>query len=741
MSKWAFDSLAGKLRNHPIVAFDVEGTGDDDGFIMGCVYDKGGPTVYHDRETMKQYLLRKKYRNHIIYAHNAEYDVGALFQPLSPGWSIYKARSRFIKATYSDGHKHTWTIQDTCNLTNFRSLAAIGEIVKLPKYSTPDYLKARSGSHVTRSSLSVSRLSEIETYVVRDARIVYEFGEFVQSTLNVIGGNVRVTAASTAMDTFRRSFLDTTYWTPSPCMNNLCREAYYGARTEAFILNHVEGVYGDDVHSMYPSVMSSTLFPDPSKMVLVEKYCKPEYIHEKEGITHCTVCCPDLVIPLLPTRIEGHLIFPTGTFSGAWCHNELRRAIELGYEIDGIDWQIIARDTCSPFKRYVETLYALKEAAYQEANPTFFMYKLLLNSLYGKFAQRSEGDYVRFKRLENVPDLTTKGGYEVVEWQGSFYVLEPVGGRGQPCFTIVIWPAYITAAARLRVYDRLLAQGKEAVYCDTDSVVGRKNLPIGPGLGSWGRLFGPTTIEIRGEKYYRYLSEKGLWDYKKAGVKVDKQAQFWEEGKVSWERPRKLAEAVRDDLPMSTWVEQPKTDKPRYYKRCPLAKEWIEGQSVATRPWTYQEAVAYLSYAPKVLPYRDRDAADPEVRKEFELATIHDWIEKRNEEIERTGYYSQISLRCWELQTEIDVLRESCIIPVKVMLALWDYAHKRPRRVTVKGGKLTTWEYGKVDDIATELGFRTDEDLVNAMRKQADMYERIKELEKKLKEPLEVRKE
>jgi len=300
-----------------------------------------------------------------------------------------------------------------------------------------------------------------------------------------------------------------------------------------------------------------------------------------------------------------------------------------------------------------------------------------------------------------------KVGLDLVEWQGHWYVNSSLGACKQPDYVIVCWAAYITAEARLREYELLKMYDQDVTYCDTDCVVGPWELAESPELGGLGKEFGPVEFEVRAEKYYRWREGEGEWHYRKAGIRREFQKEFWETGRTAYSRPRKIGEAMASNERSSTWITQVKTDLPRLLKRCPIGESWDTQVLMATRPWTYDEAVKVFENAPRLLPWRD--------------GRVSHILELEEQEAEY--------LAKWELQTQIDTLREACVIPFNVIQRLWDFRQSMPRRVRDSQGNLTTWEYAQADEMATELGYPSGVALMIAVQHQAEIYERIRRLE------------
>ncbi|KAL8517376.1 hypothetical protein ACS0TY_015565 [Phlomoides rotata] len=90
--------------------------------------------------------------------------------------------------------------------------------------------------------------------------------------------------------------------------------------------------------------------------------------------------------PFLPYRgKDGILIFPTGEFVGVYYSEELKYAKKLGYQVLPISGYLF-QERESPFKGYVSSLYASRLQAKKEGNDVMsFVYKILMNSLYGRF--------------------------------------------------------------------------------------------------------------------------------------------------------------------------------------------------------------------------------------------------------------------------------------------------------------------------------------------------------------------
>ncbi|XP_031781451.1 uncharacterized protein LOC116416625 [Nasonia vitripennis] len=260
-----------------------------------------------------------------------------------------------------------------------------------------------------------------------------------------------------------------------------------------------------------------------------------------EGLVKCRVLPPrNLYMPLLPVKMHGRLLFALcrscyaeartedchheqiadREFTGTWVANELRKAVELGYRISEIYiiWQY---DTTrfdgtkgGLFAQYVNLFLKIKQEAsdwpswcinenakarylaeYErdegivldrekiKKNPGLrAVAKLCLNSLWGKFGQRTNMKQTTVvKSRENLLKLlftTDKEVFDIlpinddilyVNWQ---FREEAVTSTS---YTNVVIAAYTTAQARLELYGYLEKLGSRLLYCDTDSCIFVKN--------------------------------------------------------------------------------------------------------------------------------------------------------------------------------------------------------------------------------------------------------------------------
>jgi hypothetical protein len=228
-----------------------------------------------------------------------------------------------------------------------------------------------------------------------------------------------------------------------------------------------------DVNSMYPYIMKTVKVPtkplyyerDPS----VEKLRR--LVSEGEAvIARVVVDIPEnLDPPPVPWRnpVSMKVLFPTGRFETVLCTPELQLVLPYIEKVR----EMVVYQSAYAFQEFVDDLYSKRKEAKKEGNePLSLLYKLLLNSLYGKFAERKVlTGTVKLAPPGALPGLYALGKLGVVLVKGPFMIENFGRKRIRDRFTAV--SAFITSAARAHLWRAMVLIGREnLVYCDTDSI-------------------------------------------------------------------------------------------------------------------------------------------------------------------------------------------------------------------------------------------------------------------------------
>ena len=338
---------------------------------------------------------------------------------------------------------------------------------------------------------------------------------------------------------------------------------------------------------LYPHVNCSKIVPTGHPEIITENF--DEDLSNYFGLIKCTVLPPrGLFHPVLPHHGQNKLMFAlcktcadTGyqnqcthsdaerAIQGTWCSVEVMKALEKGYRILQMHevWHF-PRKSDTLFKEYIDTFGEIKLEASGypkdcvtdeqkqwyvndifknqgiQLDPTKISYnpglrilaKLMLNSFWGKFAQRS--NLTKTKQIEDPQiffdyltsdeitvldaDLVSDEIMEIRYEYGDKFV------QPDPKTNVVI-AAFTTAYARLQLYDELDMLQERVLYYDTDSVIylsqpGQPEPRLGNYIGDLTDELGGEHITVfasGGPKNYGYKTSGGKTDIKVRGITLD----------------------------------------------------------------------------------------------------------------------------------------------------------------------------------------------------------------------------
>lgn len=458
------------------------------------------------------FLMEKKFD--IVYAVNLEYDLNNVFRMDHTLLKRVYVGSRLLYAEVGkiEFRDASWFENPPA------SVARMGEQLGLPKLNMP---------HVPRATPTM-----IE-YCERDAEVTLRWVAMVTGDFARINVRLRRTLPSTSLHYFHqvhgRQAQQPDIMVGKMPIIDFLRAGYFGGRTECFRLKTVrETVHCADVSSMYPSVMREMEYPSPDT---AEYTTSPDITIP--GAYYCNIHAPPLRFPILPYRLNGWTLFPAGDFSGVWTSPEIQAAIDAGYNVEPL-FGVQYSGTYKPFTEVIDTLYEWKAKGHTRA-------KFIMNSLYGKFGESG-----------TLVEITADGERLI---------------QSIPRHANVIWSAYVTAYARLRLLEGLLmveAHGGESLYCDTDSVFYTAPEPImtGKGLGAWEHKGTEQIFECKSPKIYRFGDT-----FHGKGVPRSEAMGYFLYGMAEYDKPNRFRESMRRGLIVNRWERRTKRTMFEYRKR------------------------------------------------------------------------------------------------------------------------------------------------------------------------------
>ena len=306
---------------------------------------------------------------------------------------------------------------------------------------------------------------------------------------------------------------------------------YYGGRVECFQSGIIEKPFSVfDINSAYPYAMMNE-HPYSDEVVKVRGYVKDADFLNVECVSRGA----------FPFRGLGE---PGEAAGLRFPNDDVRRVYSVtGWEFDA------AMDTCTidkvqviesfrymdrvSFSPYVKHFYEMRLKAIQKRNDAESLFaKLLMNSLYGKFASNPDN----YRQYYIVP-MDVVAGLDAHGWmfEGEFgpwglasAELEAEARR----YYNVATSASITGFVRAMLW-RAIAGSKGILYCDTDSVaveIPGKEIKLGSALGEWKHEGEFDKAGIAGKKLYifRGVEKKGkrVFKFASKGARLTK-AQLW----------------------------------------------------------------------------------------------------------------------------------------------------------------------------------------------------------------------
>jgi len=444
----------------------------------------------------------------VLIAHNFVYDF-----TMVKGWTEALCRKFKLTRLYEKNHvfiaKYKKSDRSILCLDNMNfficSVDQLGKEIGLPKL---------------KIDFDDCTLQELSVYCKRDVKImVQSWKKYIKWFILNDLGNFGVTISAQSFSTFRHRFMKhDIYIHNRKYISDLERKSYFGGRTECFKIGKFdhEQFYYLDINSMYPSVMIDNFYPIRF-FNYTFKMSKTEmkfYLDKFCLVANVEI---DTKKPLFPYRRKTKVIFPVGKFNAVLTSPELRLALK-----EDVIKKIIAvaiYDRGKIFKDFIEFFYSQRlEAKHKENYAHSLFFKLIMNSLYGKFGQLS-GEW---QTVGKCNPFEVDYWNEVILGDKHIYKMRKINGlvqryeRKQESFnSFPAVSAHVTGYARILLWDLMTKAGlKNTYYCDTDSIFtneqGYNNLKAqidNDALGKLKVVAKTDFLEIIGCKHYQFGSK------------------------------------------------------------------------------------------------------------------------------------------------------------------------------------------------------------------------------------------
>jgi len=196
---------------------------------------------FEDRERFTRWVLKfsKYYKRVYVYAHNTSFDIREsvsfpLLRKAGFEISVFNPQPKQFIVSFErkqEKGKRKWRIifTDTLNLYP-SSLEEIGKLLGVEKLEKELGLDRAN----LEDAIKEGKWHLVLKYNVRDTQITAMAVIIREKVVNELGGQLRLTNPSTALDLFRRRFLKTKIKKPGKRIRDFIRRSYFGGRTEVF---------------------------------------------------------------------------------------------------------------------------------------------------------------------------------------------------------------------------------------------------------------------------------------------------------------------------------------------------------------------------------------------------------------------------------------------------------------------------------------------------------------------------
>ena len=475
----------GFSKKNNIICFDIETSGGEENAIehdfklavIKRIGDNDDITVYSTKELTKTLLkMVRKSENvkNLVFAHQAQYDCAYLdFNEIG---KTYDLRSYSTNPFFISYRGKAISPKTKKKRSNQKSLLFLDSLNFLK--TSLEQLGKMFNCHKLKIDFAKCSFEELEIYCKRDVEILEKAVEWIIDFHKKYDIPMSLTFPQFTYRLYRKNYLPVIIkQSSSKKVMELERASYFGGRVEVFDFNKWYRTFVYDFNSLYPSVMSNNLypisllkyysFPVSNTFSFIEKFDLITQAHKENCgvIAEVSLDIPKSKFGIVPFRFKDRLCFPNGQFTTTLCSPELKSVME---NITSIN-QFSIYNMQDIFSEYIYYCYEERKKANDDIMDWFW--KLLMNSLYGKFAQRKFIDKRR-KEYDGHFDFATSGLHEegqlkTLSWLGGMAIEKSVENLNENSFVAIA--SFVTSYARAKLY-RFLSKYPDVLYCDTDSL-------------------------------------------------------------------------------------------------------------------------------------------------------------------------------------------------------------------------------------------------------------------------------
>lgn len=422
----------------------------------------------------------------------------------------------------------------------------------------------------------------LEAYNRTDCVILWKALHEFECALLDLGGELMPTLASCSMRLFRRKYLTRKIDT-SRSVNEIARQSYFSSRVEVFRRHAWRGARYYDVNSSFPYAMT---FPLPGAAIGIGTRLPDD--PERLYIASLRVTVPDRYLTSTPFRFKERVFFPSGTWDAVLTSIDVGELLLDGGKIEKV-YEVWIFESFNDLAEFARDIYARRMKTTDPMER--LVYKLVPNSVYGKFA---ENRHKQVMHINPSLEVLSRLSFENQLIPGVFFEDKemPIPHEHVPVSTFIVSIGRKVLTGHLRKSDTGDRHTSRFYYCDTDGFCTTRRYPTGKELGE---LKLEKRLERHGvfvaPKLYRLddkVKAKGFSLGKDPKVALERFNALIRYETIEVERMIRIRENLRAgnvDPKQSTVIKRlsQKTIPKRYTYR--------DG---TTRPWTVKELIGRL---------------------------------------------------------------------------------------------------------------------------------------------------
>ena len=446
--------------------FDIEAKRWIEFLILGFYDGKEYKEFYSPKKFLNYIFNKKKYHNLHLYAHNGgRYDFNFLFDELFSDkydMKIIDRKGRLlslvvinketkIKIQFIDSLSLLpLSLKKLCDTFGIKHSKGTIDFNKLNRVTKKlrDYLK-------TDCIALYNAINEFDLYMKQIYNHYIEDGEKKYKR--------KLTIASQSWDYFNKINNERFQQLSEFVEDEFRKNHYSGGRVEVF-KGYGENLNYYDINSLYPFAMLQSM------------PCG-HYYHSNKIIRNRIGFYKVKVLNNIEMNIPPFLIKAKKNKGNYYCNAEKNDEVylssydinvlnDLGYRFRCIDGIYFDKKE-KVFYDFVTQLYELRKDEVTKGMDKVL--KLLLNSLYGKLGSSRYQKELRFQTSDVETVYNAELGIVLVDKiRNSKFILPYLA-------------SYITSIARMELYKYLISS--EPFYCDTDSIITKKNMKTGKNIG------------------------------------------------------------------------------------------------------------------------------------------------------------------------------------------------------------------------------------------------------------------